>query len=263
MGKVHNNVSLRETLFALALTQYGAEAEYLWRTAPDAAVLRHADNRKWYAVFMLVERQKLGLSGTGKVDIMNVKCDPVLHSTFVAQPGFLPGYHMHHGHWLSVMLDGSVDKETAIFLLNSSFDLTASRTTHKQFGITRYTEWLVPANPKYYDIERQFNEHDVIYWKQSSNIAVDDTVYIYVAAPSSALRYKCRVLEVNIPREYEKGDLRIKRVMRIQCLRKYEPHLFGRDKLREFGISAVRGPRHMPSALSQEIARVTENEQAP
>lgn len=249
--------ALREDILTFAWQQYGSEAEYLWRTSPDSAILRHGDNRKWYAVFMTVEREKLGLGTGGNTQIMNVKCDPVIHAAFLTQKGFLPGYHMHHGHWLSVLLDGSVDKDTIIFLLNSSFDLTASRQTHKRFGIARYTEWLVPANPKYYDIESQLHENDVIFWKQSNNIAVDDTVYIYVTAPTAALRYKCQVLEVNIPRKYEKGDLRIKRVMRIKCLQKYAPHLFGREKLREFGISAVRGPRHMPHALSDEIARLS------
>ncbi|HBO39038.1 MAG TPA: MmcQ protein, partial [Pasteurellaceae bacterium] len=50
----------------------------------------------------------------------------------------------------------------------------------------------------------------------------------------------------NIPHKYEKDDLRIKKVMRIECLRKFDKHLFGRDKLREFGINAIRGPRSMP-----------------
>ncbi|HBO39037.1 MAG TPA: MmcQ protein, partial [Pasteurellaceae bacterium] len=95
-----------------------------------------------------------------------------------------------------VLLDGSVDKETIIFLLNSSFDLTASRQTHQQLGLARHAEWVVPANPKYYDIEAEFNENDIIHWKQSNNILVDDIVYIYVTAPCSAIRYKCRVLEV-------------------------------------------------------------------
>lgn len=248
----------RKEILRFAAEQYGSEPEYLWRTSPDAAVLRHEDNRKWYAIFMLVERQKLGLPGSGKIDILNVKCDVAIRGSFVTQKGFLPAYHMHHTHWLTVLLDGSVDKETIVFLLNSSFDLTASRQTHQQFGLTRHAEWVVPANPKYYDIEAEFNENDIIHWKQSNNILVDDIVYIYVTAPCSAIRYKCRVLEVNIPHKYEKDDLRIKKVMRIECLRKFDKHLFGRDKLREFGINAIRGPRSMPIGLANEIARLTE-----
>ena len=36
---------------------------------PDSAVLRHK-NGKWYAVFMTVEKSKLGLEGNELVDII-------------------------------------------------------------------------------------------------------------------------------------------------------------------------------------------------
>ena len=45
---------------------------------PHNAVLRHPENRKWYAVLMQVSREKLGLAGAGPVDIVDLKCDPAL-----------------------------------------------------------------------------------------------------------------------------------------------------------------------------------------
>ena len=38
-----------QQVFEYVFTQYGTQPEYLWKTHPDYAVLRHADNRKWYA----------------------------------------------------------------------------------------------------------------------------------------------------------------------------------------------------------------------
>ena len=55
--------------------QYGTVPEYLWSKSPDSVVLRHK-NGKWYAVFMTVEKSKLGLEGNDLVAIMDVKCDP-------------------------------------------------------------------------------------------------------------------------------------------------------------------------------------------
>ena len=65
----------REEIFQYVKEQYGTEPEYLWKKDPDSAVLRHK-NGKWYAVFMTVEKSKLGLEGNDLVAIMDVKCDP-------------------------------------------------------------------------------------------------------------------------------------------------------------------------------------------
>ena len=130
---------LTQQIFDYVFTQYGTKPEYLWKTHPDYAVLRHADNRKWYAIVMNVEKTSLGLNGSGKLSVMNVKCSPEMLSLFLSQSGFLPAYHMNKNHWLTVLLDGSVEKDTVLFLLNASFDLTATRKVKKQLGIARYT----------------------------------------------------------------------------------------------------------------------------
>ncbi|EIJ67282.1 MmcQ/YjbR family DNA-binding protein [Pasteurella bettyae] len=245
--------NLKTEILHYALQQYGCEPEYLWKNYPTYAVLRHQDNNKWYAILMSVCAEHLGLLGTEKIDVMNVKCSPEMQSMFVTQTGFLPAYHMNKSHWISILLDGSVDKESIIFLLNSSFDLTASKRHKKKLGIVRYNEWILPANPKYYDVEKYLHEGMETLWKQSNNIAVGDQVYIYVTEPTGAIRYKCEVLEVNIPYESEREDLMIKRVMKVKCLKEYDNALITRDKMKAFGVSAVRGPRHMPYCLKTEI----------
>ena len=63
-----------EEIFEYVQKQYGTVPEYLWSKSPDSVVLRHK-NGKWYAVFMTVEKSKLGLEGNELVDIMDVKCD--------------------------------------------------------------------------------------------------------------------------------------------------------------------------------------------
>jgi len=41
-------------------------------------------------------------------------------------PEMLPAYHMNHAEWISVLLDGTVEKEKILNLLDLSFELTAS-----------------------------------------------------------------------------------------------------------------------------------------
>jgi len=66
----------RQELFALAAKHYGTAPDYPWQD--DNAVLRRKDNEKWYAVVLRVAASKLGLAETGGLELLNVKCDPVL-----------------------------------------------------------------------------------------------------------------------------------------------------------------------------------------
>ena len=99
-----------EEIFEYVQKQYGTVPEYLWSKSPDSVVLRHK-NGKWYAVFMTVEKSKLGLEGNDLVAIMDVKCDPEMTSMIIQTYGFLPGYHMNKQHWITILLDGSERKK--------------------------------------------------------------------------------------------------------------------------------------------------------
>ncbi|MBR0134350.1 EVE domain-containing protein [Candidatus Saccharibacteria bacterium] len=67
--------------------------------------------------------------------------------------------------------------------------------------------WLVPANPKYFDIEHAFDGVEEIQWKQGRSIKDGDIVYIYAAKPVQAILYKCRVLKTWTPYHYRKDKL--------------------------------------------------------
>ena len=50
----------REEIFEYVKKQYGTIPEYLWKSSPKSAILRHK-NGKWYAAILRVEKSKLGL----------------------------------------------------------------------------------------------------------------------------------------------------------------------------------------------------------
>ena len=116
--------SQREALFAFAKETFGTEPEFLWEKTPDAGVLRHADNRKWYGIVMTVQRKTLGLSGEGAVEILNVKADYLTGSFLRQQAGFLPAYHMNKEHWNTIIVDGNVDETLVKELIEQSYQLT-------------------------------------------------------------------------------------------------------------------------------------------
>ena len=109
------------------LDTYAVAADYPWQDDAEDAVFRHESNRKWFALAMTVERRRLGLEGEGTIDIVNMKCDPVLIASLTGTPGFFPAYHMNKEKWITAALDGSAPDETIRVLLDMSFDATAPK----------------------------------------------------------------------------------------------------------------------------------------
>ena len=103
---------------------YGVSPDHPWESEPSFAVFRHESNRKWFALVMDIPKEKLGLKGGGMIDIVNLKCEPLLIGSLRSGTGFFPAYHMSKDKWISVALDGSVDDEQIKMLLDMSFDLT-------------------------------------------------------------------------------------------------------------------------------------------
>lgn len=115
----------RQKIFAWAKQQYGTEPDYPWKD--NNAVLRHRDNHKWYAVLLEVSSTRLGLPGEETVDVLNVKCEPLLIGSLRTQPGFFPAYHMNKDKWLSILLDGTVPEEEVKSLMDMSYGLTCPK----------------------------------------------------------------------------------------------------------------------------------------
>lgn len=247
------NSSVREKIYGYVKKKYGTEPEYLWRRFPDYAVFRHEDNRKWYGLIMDVPLKNLGLSGEGRTDILNVKVDDLLFADMLLQrKGYLRGYHLNRGNWISILLDGTVPMKEIREMIDLSYQVTAS--SRKRQKIRPPKEWIVPANPKYYDIVHAFDDEEEINWKQGAGIRTGDTVFIYVAAPVSAILYQCLVTETDIPYTYSDRNLSMTALMKIRLKNRYAPEQFTFEKLkREFGIFAVRGPRGIPYSLSEAL----------
>lgn len=99
-----------------------------------------------------------------------------------------------------------------------------------------------------------FDNAEVIDWKQGSGILVGDTVYMYVAAPVSAILYKCEVLETDIPFSFADENLTIRALMKIKLIRRYSPDAFSFEILKDnYGVTAIRGPRGIPENLSRKL----------
>lgn len=121
----------RTDLKELILTEYNAVSDCPWPDSPTHEVFRHPGNSKWFALIMEVPRSKLGMTGDAPLDIVNLKCDPLLAASLHSEPGFFPAYHMNKEYWISAALDDSADDDTLRLLLDMSFDLTRPKAKKK------------------------------------------------------------------------------------------------------------------------------------
>lgn len=258
MKKQLSNGATRTTVLDYALEKYATVPEYLWIPFPNYAVLRRADNKKWYAIIMDVPKNSLGLNGNERVDILDIKCNAFVREMLLRQKGFLSAYHLNRENWITALLDGSVDTTTLLDLIDQSYQIAQG----KNAKAARFepTSWLVPANPKFFDLEKAFAEakNDEILWKQSNSVIVGDTVYLYVAAPFSCVLYKCEVTETDIPYNYDDGNVRMSKVMKLKRWHTFERDVFGVAELKEHGIVSVRGPRHIPYGLLYKLEKASE-----
>lgn len=120
-------VKMEQTeLLAYIEDEYGVKPEYLWKKFPDDAVFRHATNRKWFGIMMIVSADKLGLTTSKPELLLNVKLDPDLVSVLRQTPGFLPAYHMNKEKWLSIRVS-QVATEQIKELLAQSYQLTRGK----------------------------------------------------------------------------------------------------------------------------------------
>ena len=227
--------------------KYGDAPEFEWEKFPGYATFRNKESKKWYGLIMNLDKNKLDKKSIGEVEIINLKLEPNEIENLLKMDGFYPAYHMNKKSWISIILNNTISDEEILKLVEKSHSYTI---------INQKSEWIVPANPKYFDIEESLNKNKTIMWKQSSNIKINDIVYIYVGIPYSAIMYKFKVSKVNIPYEYIDQNLKMTKVMKIELITKYEKEKLPFNKLKEFGVTAIRGPRYMPKALNEYIKKL-------
>lgn len=222
----------------LIIDIYHDKPEFAWEKAPGYGIFRNSKNQKWYALIMNIDKSKLDKESSSEVEIINVKLNEDKIPKLLKQKGFYLAYHMNKKNWVSIILDNTLPDEIVMKYIKESH---------------RYTEkseaWIIPANPKYFDVISYIESLPVFSWKQPKNINLDDLVYIYLGAPHSAILYKCKVIELDLYHEPERP------VMNLQLLKKYDPKEYTFDLLKTYGLNSVRSARRIPDKLSQKLSK--------
>jgi predicted DNA-binding protein (MmcQ/YjbR family) len=120
----------KQEFLSLSLNTYGRSPDYPFDDWMESAVLRHADNKKWYAIVLRVSRRKFGIDSDEVIDVVNLKLPTEMFGSFGAADGVYPAYHMNKLHWISVLLPDA-PYDVLKFLLNASFEATKDKRKRK------------------------------------------------------------------------------------------------------------------------------------
>lgn len=145
----------RQGLIKKIIDAFSVEPDYPWFNTPDAAVFRHVDSRKWFGLLMSVNPHTLRIPGDSFIDILNVKCDPLMIGSLRQRSGFLPAYHMNREQWISIILDMVPDEEI-MRLVAISYDLTQQTKgrTPVQWPDTFTRDWKLQTTLNPDELER-------------------------------------------------------------------------------------------------------------
>lgn len=103
--------------------KYGDCLEFLWEKVDDNAIIRRKDTRKWYAVFMLIAKNKLGLEGEEIIEVLNLKLGKEKVSNLIDNKKYFKAYHMNKNYWITILLDESKSVKEILNLVDISHSL--------------------------------------------------------------------------------------------------------------------------------------------
>ena len=121
----------KQQFLSYCLSTYGTSPDYPFEEDFVTAVLRHADNKKWYALVMRVSRRKLGFDSDEIIDVVNLKLPTEMFGSFGTDDGVYPAYHMNKLHWISVLLPDAHD-DIVQFLVNVSYEATKDKRKRRK-----------------------------------------------------------------------------------------------------------------------------------
>ena len=121
----------RQNFLSYCLSTYNTAPDYPFDEDFETAVLRHSDNRKWYALVMRVSRRKFGLESDEVIDVVNLKLPTEMFGSFGKADGVYPAYHMNKFHWISVLLSDAPN-DVVQFLVNASFEVTKDKRKRRK-----------------------------------------------------------------------------------------------------------------------------------
>lgn len=216
------------------IKKYNVSPEFLWDKYPSYGIFRSKTSNKWFAAILNVDKSKVINNESGEIEIINVKVDDLVND-YLKEKGIFPAYHMSKKNWITIILDDTCKDEKIMDLIDISYELVNKKST-----------WIIPANPKVYDIVSDFKKSDIMTWNHQSSMELGDIIYIYMTKPMGYIKYKCQIIDIN------------EDIMTIKLIKEFNDNLLILDLLNNYGLKSVRSPRRIPDKLNSFLETIRE-----
>jgi predicted DNA-binding protein (MmcQ/YjbR family) len=108
----------RQEVIDYCLTLLNTFEDYPFPDDNVSVVMKHTDNKKWFALIMEVR---------GEI-YLNIKTDPYYSELLRKSYDYIiPAYHMNKELWNTVIISRKVDKKLVKELIEQSYELTKSK----------------------------------------------------------------------------------------------------------------------------------------
>ncbi len=233
---ISHNFSFNQTnrIVNEIIKKYNVSPEFLWDKYPSYGIFRSKTSNKWFAAILNVDKSKVINNESGEIEIINVKVDDLVNS-YLKEKGIFPAYHMSKKSWITIILDDTCKDEKIMDLIDISYELVNKKST-----------WIIPANPKVYDIISDFKKSDIMTWKHQSSMELGDIIYIYMTKPMGYIKYKSQIIDIN------------DNIMTIKLIKEFDDNLLTFDLLNNYGLKSVRSPRRIPDKLKNYLETIRE-----
>lgn len=104
--------------------KYGDDLEFLWEKFDNNAIWRNKSNNKWYGLLLTINRNKLDFDSDEEVEIIDLRYQKDMVDDIIDNKSILKGYHMNKRSWITIILDGSININKIIELIDNSYELS-------------------------------------------------------------------------------------------------------------------------------------------
>ncbi|MEE8808641.1 MAG: MmcQ/YjbR family DNA-binding protein [Lactimicrobium sp.] len=229
---VQGNYQLAQSkrIIALVQDQMKISIDHLFAKDPSIGVFHHDDGR-WFAFLSPVMRSKVFPDGDDTTtEVLVFRSDD--KENLLKQAGFGRAWHMNQQRWVSLEMNDTVNDADVLSLLEQAGVLVGGPACHA---------WLLPANPKQFDVIAALQNTDTITWHKDANVLVHDRVYLYYARPYGCILYQFEVIGVD------------DKEMVLQVRERYARGQIDLAFLKEIGLRAPRSLRHLPSDQEKKV----------
>lgn len=107
--------------------QYGDSPAFPWESYSAYGVFKNPESKKWYALIMNINKNKLDQKLDGEIEVVNIKLKEDKVSSLLKENGFYPAYHMNKKSWITITLDDTISDDFLYSLVDESYSFTQKK----------------------------------------------------------------------------------------------------------------------------------------